>query len=84
VLGLFVLRWREPRLNRPYKTFAFPLTPLIYLSLTGWILIYALIHRPIEGVFGLALIASGFVIYFIAKKFERTKTGCSNIGANLD
>jgi basic amino acid/polyamine antiporter, APA family len=71
VLGLFVLRWREPSLNRPYKAFAYPVTPLIYLTVTGWILIYALVNRPTEGLFGLGLIVSGFIFYHIANSFDR-------------
>lgn len=67
VIGLFVLRWREPDLDRPYKVFAFPITPLIYLGLTGWALIYVLIERPREGLFGLGVIASGFGFYLISK-----------------
>ena len=67
VIGVFVLRWREPKLPRPYKVFAFPVTPLIYLGLTGWTLLYVLIERPVEGLFGLGVIASGLVFYVISK-----------------
>ncbi|MGH8222923.1 MAG: APC family permease, partial [Woeseiaceae bacterium] len=38
VLGVFVLRARQPGLARPYRTFLYPVTPLIYLALTGWTL----------------------------------------------
>lgn len=64
VLGVFVLRWREPQLSRPYKTFAYPLTPLIYLGITGWTLTYVLIQRPDEGRFAVAVILAGLVLYF--------------------
>ena len=67
VIGVFVLRWREPNLPRPYRVFAFPVTPLIYLGLTGWTLLYVLIERPVEGLFGLGVIASGLVFYVISK-----------------
>ena len=67
VLGLFILRWREPALDRPYKVLAYPITPLIYLGLTGWTLTYVLIARPVEGLFGLGVIASGLVFYLLSK-----------------
>jgi APA family basic amino acid/polyamine antiporter len=38
VIGVFVLRWQQPDLARPYKTFWYPIPPLIYMSLTGWTL----------------------------------------------
>lgn len=66
VLGIFVLRWRQPDLPRPYKTFLFPLPPLIYLALTGWTLAFVLDSRPVEGLFGLGIIALGLVFYFLS------------------
>ena len=32
VLGLFILRWRQPELPRPYRTALYPLPPLIFLA----------------------------------------------------
>ena len=65
VLGVFVLRWRRPDLHRPYRTFAYPLTPLVYLALTGWTLTFVLLNRPLEGLFGLSVIGAGLVFYFL-------------------
>jgi APA family basic amino acid/polyamine antiporter len=67
VLGVFVLRWRQPDLPRPYRTYLYPLPPLIYLSLTGWTLWFVLVNRPVEGLFGLGIIGSGLVVYFISR-----------------
>lgn len=66
VLGIFVLRWRQPDLPRPYKTFLYPLPPLVYLVLTGWTLTFVLINRPVEGLFGLGIIALGLGFYFLS------------------
>ncbi|MBT6482635.1 MAG: amino acid permease [Gammaproteobacteria bacterium] len=66
VLGIFVLRWRQPDLPRPYRTFLFPLPPLIYLALTGWTLAFVLISRPVEGLFGLGIIGLGLIFYFLS------------------
>ncbi|MCH9693878.1 MAG: amino acid permease [Gammaproteobacteria bacterium] len=65
VLGVFVLRLRQPELARPYRTFLYPLTPLLYLALTGWTLLFVLIERPVEALFGLGIIASGLLLYAI-------------------
>ncbi len=66
VFGVFVLRWRQPDLPRPYRSFAYPLTPLVYLALTGWTLTFVFVNRPLEGLFGLAVISAGLVFYFLA------------------
>ena len=38
VLGVFVLRWRRPELPRPYRTWGYPITPAIFLAVSGWML----------------------------------------------
>ncbi|MGB5345809.1 MAG: amino acid permease [Woeseia sp.] len=69
VLGVFVLRWRQPDLPRPYRTFAYPLTPIIYLILMGWTLGYVLYSRPAEGLFGLGLIVSGALLFLVSARW---------------
>jgi APA family basic amino acid/polyamine antiporter len=66
VLGIFVLRWQQPDLPRPYRTFLYPLPPLIYLALTGWTLGFVLVSRPAEGLFGIGIIAAGLFFYFLS------------------
>ncbi len=68
VLGLFVLRARQPALARPFRTPLYPATPLIYLALTGWTLIYAAASRPIEAVVAAVLIAAGFAAYLATRR----------------
>lgn len=66
VFGIFVLRWRQPDLTRPYRTFLYPLPPLVYLALTGWTLTFVLLSRPVEGLFGLSVIAAGLIFYYFS------------------
>ena len=67
VLGVFLLRRNQPELNRPYRTFAYPVTPLIYLCLMGWTLFHIGVTRPKEALVAVALIAIGFIIYLITR-----------------
>jgi len=71
VLGVFVLRRHQPDLPRPYRTFAYPLTPLIYLALTGWTLTFVLVNKPVEGLFGLGVISAGLAFYFLSANLNR-------------
>ncbi|HAU24962.1 MAG TPA: amino acid permease [Gammaproteobacteria bacterium] len=66
IAGIFVLRYRQPDLERPYRTFLYPFTPLLYLVLTGWILGFTLVSRPLEALFSLGFIGSGLVFYWLA------------------
>ena len=71
VLGVFVLRWRQPDRERPYRTFLYPLPPLIYLAVMGWTLWFVLVSRPVEGLFGLGVIASGLVVYWLLRNRQQ-------------
>lgn len=63
VAGLMVLRIRQPGLARPFKVPFYPLPPLIYLSLTGFSLIYVLKAETQASLTGFALVAAGLVVY---------------------
>ena len=68
VLGVFVLRIRQPDLPRPYKTFGYPITPLIYLSLTAWTLAFVVINKTQESMLGLGVIVLGLIVYALFPK----------------
>ena len=68
VLGLFVLRIRQPALARPFRTPFYPATPMIYLALTGWTLAYAAASRPTEALFAAGLIAAGAAAYWLTRR----------------
>jgi basic amino acid/polyamine antiporter, APA family len=65
VAGVYVLRWRKPQLNRPYRTWGYPFTPAIFLLANTWIMVYVLIERPLESAIGLGIIASGALVYYL-------------------
>jgi len=71
VLGMVVLRIRKPSVRRSYKTFGYPVIPLLFILGNVWIISFSLIRRPVSSLFGLGTIASGFLIYFY---FKRRKT----------
>ena len=70
VIGLFVLRWQLPNIDRPYKTFGYPITPLIYITLMSWTLIYTAIQKPKEALGAVVIIAIGLLLYFISSRFQ--------------
>ena len=74
VLGVFVLRWRRPELPRPYRTFLYPLTPLIYLALTGWTLTFVIINQPQQALPGLGLIVAGLIVYLLTGGYRRKRS----------
>jgi len=70
ILGVFILRWREPDLPRPYKTWGYPIVPLIYLAITSAMLIFVVIEEPHKAVFGVCVITAGALFYWVSAKFN--------------
>ncbi len=67
VAGLMVLRITKPQLPRPYRVFAYPLPPLLFCSVTAWMMVYLLRSNPTESLFGLGTMFAGLILYFIGK-----------------
>ena len=68
VAGMVVLRWRRPELERPYRVPLYPLPPLVFVGLMGWTLTYILMQRPMEGLAGVGILASGAVFYVLSRR----------------
>ena len=68
VLGVIVLRFTQPALPRPYRVWAYPLPPLVFATVTIWMMIYLLRSHTTESLAGLATMLVGFALYFCAGK----------------
>lgn len=72
VLGVFVLRIKEPHAHRPFKAWGYPLTPALHLLLNAWMLCTLLVERPLPSSIGLATAMSALLVY---KMVARTRKG---------
>lgn len=68
VFGVFILRYKHKDVKTSYKTPLFPLPPLLFLSITGFILYDTLKNKPVESLYGLGTVLLGLVFYFLAQK----------------
>ena len=62
VLGLIVLRIREPYLERPYKTWIS--TPIIFCCVSIFLLSRAVIAEPLQTLIVVAFIVAGVPVYY--------------------
>ena len=72
VLGVIVLRFTRPDLPRPYRVWAYPLPPLLFLAMSLFMMIYLLREQPREALIGLAIMLTGLVIYLLSSMFRPT------------
>ncbi len=69
VLGVIVLRYTKPAHPRPYRTWGYPVTPIIFLSVTFFMMYYLLINRPVQSLSGVLVMLAGLIIYAIAQYY---------------
>jgi basic amino acid/polyamine antiporter, APA family len=67
VLGLIVLRFTQPGLPRAYRVWGYPVTPLIFLVVTLFMMLYTVQQRTLESLLGLVTALAGLGIYFIVR-----------------
>jgi basic amino acid/polyamine antiporter, APA family len=67
VAGLIVLRIRQPDLPRPYRTWGYPVTPLVFLAVTAFMMYYLVVNRPLQSLAGFATMLAGLMIYYMSR-----------------
>lgn len=76
VMGVFVLRYKKGADRQPgsYRTWLFPLPPLIYSAIMIWTLAFIAVNRPQEAAVAAVIIALGFVSYIVTEKLSSPKS----------
>lgn len=72
VIGVYVLRRREPALARPYRTWGYPVTPAVFIALSIWTLFFVLREKPLESLAGLATVALGGILLLFERRAAPT------------
>lgn len=68
VAGVIILRRKRPDLPRPYKTWGYPVTPILFILSSVFLTVNSLIRTFWNSFAGLALIALGVPVYFVWKR----------------
>ena len=63
---VIVLRVRRPDIERPFRAWAYPLSPLLFLAVSGWMMYWALQGRPVESTLSLSTVLLGGVIFALS------------------
>jgi len=71
--SIFVLRWRRPDLERPFRTPGYPLTPAFYLVVTALLTAAAFYERARVSLFALLSILAGIPIYYLGQAQGRRR-----------
>jgi APA family basic amino acid/polyamine antiporter len=63
--SVFIFRRRMPDAERPYRAWGYPVVPVLFLLVTGWLLVNTLITTPVQALIGLGLIVLGLPVYLL-------------------
>jgi amino acid transporter len=64
-IGLMALRRQAPNLPRPYRVRPYPLLPLLFLGVSGFLVLNLLFAAPINSLLALGFMGLGLVVYFL-------------------
>jgi APA family basic amino acid/polyamine antiporter len=73
VAGLLRLRKTEPDMERPYKVVGYPVVPLLYLLLAGFVAVSLMVFEWKNSGIGLGIVTLGVPVYFWIRAAQNAK-----------
>ncbi len=64
---VIIFRKTKKQLDRPYKTFLYPITPLIFIIISFLFVVNTFIEKPAQAWAGLSLLGVGYIVFKIFK-----------------
>lgn len=74
ISGVFILRKTQPVVDRPYRTFGYPVVPVIYIILAVTMMLILFIYKPNYTWPGLVIVILGIPVYFLRNAFGTKPT----------
>jgi basic amino acid/polyamine antiporter, APA family len=78
-IALLRLRKKEPDLYRPYRTWGYPWTPLIFLVTAIALTVNLWMVRPVRSSLGLAAILGGIPFFYYWREFAQTSARITDV-----
>ena len=73
--AVIVLRRKRPELPRPYRTWGYPVVPLLFIGACLLLIGNTLVEKPVESVLGTVLVLLGVPAYLIFRFRNRARAG---------
>lgn len=69
---VIVLRFRQPDAPRPFRTWGYPITPVLFLAVSAWTMVWAVRGRPWESALGVATAVVGGILCYLFDRRRRS------------
>jgi basic amino acid/polyamine antiporter, APA family len=66
--AVIVMRFKAPHLKRPYRTFGYPVVPIIYIVIAVLFVLDLAYLAPSTSGIGYLIVLTGIPIYFVWRK----------------
>jgi len=75
--AVIVLRRRRPELPRPYRTWGYPVVPLLFIGACLLLIGNTLVAKPVESLLGVLVLVVGIPAYLLFKRRARASVAAS-------
>ncbi len=65
---VILLRIKRPELKRPFRTWGYPFTPILFLAVSLWTMFWAFRGRPLESSLSLVTVLVGGLGFYLASR----------------
>ena len=69
--SVFIFRRRLPDAPRPYRTWGYPVVPIVFLVVTAWLILTTIWNTPKQSAIGLGLMVIGLPVYLYWSRRDR-------------
>ncbi len=73
IVGIYILRVKQPNIERPYKAIGYPILPAIYIVLGSAFCILLIIYKPYFTWPGLFIALLGIPLYYLNKRTHQSE-----------
>ncbi|MGI6454374.1 MAG: APC family permease [bacterium] len=70
-ISLFILRYRDSDIVRPYRVHFYPVTPIIFILSSGALFYSGLNYAGLSAIIGFLIVLAGLPFYFLSEKMEK-------------
>src|SRR5262249_9180690 len=74
-VGLFVFRFLEPNVDRPYRVWGYPVPPALFVIAAASLLYFSFVSSVRNSLIGAAVILAGVPVYFVFAGLRKPPAG---------
>ena len=75
---MIVLRHKEPEVERPYRVWGYPVTPMLFCAACAFLAYSAVVYKPWVALSALGILLAGLPLFWISARGQRRKPRSDN------